>query len=184
MIKKIFTLLAAIAMPRLAMAQNITTVQQNDGSLGYIISSIPDGWQVLADGDTVTVIGGVTTPIAAGATVVLVPPENLRRKIKSVTLIESAMGYALLPLTMEALTSGTIVVAGAKQGMQYSLNGGAKTALTSDTINVSVHDKVTFYGNDTIITNYNGTKIAGGTADCRVYGNIMSLTHVSPTQQT
>lgn len=162
-------------MAGMAMAQNISTVQQNDGSLGYIISNIPEGWQVEADGEPVTINNGVTTPITAGATVVLVPPENLRRSIKSVTLLESNMGYLPMPLTMEALTAGTIVIESPRSGMQYTLNGGAKIAVTTDAIDVNVGDKVAFYGNDTIITNYNGTKITGGTADCRVYGNIMSL---------
>ena len=79
------------------------------------------------------------------------------------------------PLTLEALTAGTIVVQSPQSGMQYSLNGGAKTAVTSDAINVAVGDKVVFYGNGTSITSYNGTKIYGGTADYNLYGNIMSL---------
>lgn len=79
------------------------------------------------------------------------------------------------PLTLEALTSGTIAVSDPKDGMQYSLNGGAKTAVTTTAINVAAGDKLAFYGNGTSITKYNGTIIAGGTADVKVYGNIMSL---------
>ena len=75
-------------------------------------------------------------------------------------------------LTMQALTAGTIVVNNPKNGMQYSLNGGAKTPVTSDAINVSAGDKVRFYGN---VTSYDETTIAGGTAQVKVYGNIMSL---------
>ncbi len=77
-------------------------------------------------------------------------------------------------LTLEAITDGTIVVNSPQSGMQYTLNGGAKTPV-SGTINVTTGDKVAFYGNGTNITSYNGTKIAGGTADVKVYGNIMSL---------
>ena len=79
------------------------------------------------------------------------------------------------PLTLEAITAGTIMVASPRSGMQYTLNGGAKTAVTTAAINVAVGDKVAFYGNGTSITCYNGTQIVGGTADVKAYGNIMSL---------
>ena len=79
------------------------------------------------------------------------------------------------PLTLEALTDGTIKVQSPKSGMQYTLNGGAKTPVTSAAIDVVAGDKVAFYGNGTSITSYDGTTIAGGTADVKVYGNIMSL---------
>jgi hypothetical protein len=77
------------------------------------------------------------------------------------------------PLTMEALTDGTIVVNNPHSGMQYSVNGGDKTTMSeTTTIDVSAGDKVQFYG---IITSYIGTTIAGGSAEVKVYGNIMSL---------
>ena len=82
------------------------------------------------------------------------------------------------PLTMEALTAGTIVIKSPKVNMQYSQNGGSKMKIYSSDdfpINVSAGDKVAFYGDGTNITAYNGTKIAGGTAQVKVYGNIMSL---------
>ena len=81
------------------------------------------------------------------------------------------------PLTIEALTAGTIVVQQPKSGMQYTLNGGPKTAMTEapTEITVAVGDKVAFYGNGTSITSYDGTGITGGTAEVKAYGNIMSL---------
>ena len=79
------------------------------------------------------------------------------------------------PMTMEALTDGTIVVSSPKSGMKYSKNGGEKQAVTTDPINVSAGDKVAFYGNGTSVTSYYGTRIYGGTANVKVYGNIMSL---------
>jgi len=78
------------------------------------------------------------------------------------------------PLTIEALTGGTIIVENPKSGMKYSKNGGAKTPVTA-TITVSAGDKVAFYGNGTNITSYDGTTISGGTAQVKMYGNIMSL---------
>ena len=83
------------------------------------------------------------------------------------------------PLTMEALTDGNIVVNNPRSGMLYSKNGGAKTAVTSDAIDVEAGDKVQFYGNSAAY--YSGssdyTKIAGSGDGfrCKVYGNIMSL---------
>ena len=89
-----------------------------------------------------------------------------------------------IPLTMEALSDGTIVVNNPRSGMQYSLNGGTKTTMTTTTtINVNTGDKVQFYGNGKSITRYwegdggNYTSITGSDEDfmCKVYGNIMSL---------
>lgn len=92
------------------------------------------------------------------------------------------VNYTELPLTMEATSAGTIVIHQAKYQMHYSINGGSKQTVysTDDVeINVAAGDKVAFYGNGTSITNYavyyDRTRIAGGTADCIVYGNIMSL---------
>lgn len=88
---------------------------------------------------------------------------------------ETPIDLMATPLTLEAITAGTIEVTSPQLGMQYSLNGGAKTAVTTDPITVAIGDKVAFYGNGTSINSYNGTKIAGGTAEVKVYGNIMSL---------
>ena len=91
--------------------------------------------------------------------------------------------FSTTPLTMEALSAGTIVIKEPQPGMQYALNGGPKMAITSTddvTIDVAIGDKVKFYGNGTDITSYfnsfmSYTNIAGGTADVKLYGNIMSL---------
>ena len=88
------------------------------------------------------------------------------------------------PLTLEATSAGTIVVNKPQTGMQYSLNGGAKTTLTADPTNITVAagDKVQFYGKGTTIKAYcsnnsDNTSIQGsGTGfTFKVYGNIMSL---------
>ena len=87
------------------------------------------------------------------------------------------------PLTLQVLTPGTIVVNKPQPGMQYSLNGGAKTAVPDGTAinggDLSVGDLVSFYGDGTNITTYYDgttyTSINGGTAEVKVYGNIMSL---------
>jgi hypothetical protein len=84
-------------------------------------------------------------------------------------------GPLATPLTLEALSDGTIKVNSPKSGMQYSLNGGEKQAVTSEAINVAAGNKVQFYCTGTYSGNYLGTTIKDGTAQVKVYGNIMSL---------
>ena len=100
-----------------------------------------------------------------------------RLKVKSVTAkLEEPVTLAT-PLTVEALTDGTITVTKPKDGMQYSLNGAAKTSDGIASITVKAGDKVAFYGHGTSIASYFRTTI-GGSGDgfqCKVYGNIMSL---------
>ena len=96
----------------------------------------------------------------------------------SVRLVQAVDPLAV-PLTIEAITPGTISVSSPKDGMQYSKNGGAKTAVTTS-IDVAAGDKVQFYGNGTSITSYGASPstIITGSGDgftCKVYGNIMSL---------
>ena len=91
------------------------------------------------------------------------------------------------PLTVEALTAGTVKVnigngsSTLSSGMKYSVNGGAKTTITTTTsIAVSAGDKVRFYGNGTDTQVYGGSpevKIQGDGDGftCKAYGNIMSL---------
>lgn len=86
------------------------------------------------------------------------------------------------PLTMEAITAGTIKITSPKANMKYKKNNESIETITSTddkTISVSAGDKIEFYGNGTSIDAYYesgvGTKIAGGTAQVKVYGNIMSL---------
>ena len=104
---------------------------------------------------------------------------NGTREVMSVKVVKKAAPAdevtLATPLTLKALTAGTIKVNQPKSGMQYSLNGGTKTAVTTDAINVAAGDKVAFFGTGTNITSYNNTSIAGGTAEVKAYGNIMSL---------
>ena len=107
------------------------------------------------------------------------------KKVKSVKAVKKAPADPLaVPLTIEAITAGSIKVTTPKEGMQYSLDGGkTKNAVTTDDIVLNVGDKVQFYGNGTSITSYGGssssesTKITGSGDGftCKVYGNIMSL---------
>ena len=96
------------------------------------------------------------------------------RHLKSVRAYEKIDNNPLLiPLTLEATADGAISITNAASGMQYTKNGGAKTAVPTS-IPVSAGDVIQFYGTKTNVTSYNGTKI-GCTVDCYIYGNIMSL---------
>ena len=112
---------------------------------------------------------GMVTAVAVGTAIITAKAGD-----KTATCEVTVLPTLSTPLTVEAITAGTITVTSPQSGMQYSLNGGAKTAVSGD-INVAAGEKVEFYGNGTTIKIYNGTTIVGGTADIKVYGNIMSL---------
>ena len=128
-------------------------------------------WTVKS-GETTVVLG--ETEVAKDAPVTATYSGT--KHVKSVTAV--VKGPEATPLTLEAITAGSIVVNNPQQDMQYTLNGGAKTAMTATTtIEVKAKDKVAFYGKGTKITSYNNTIIAGSGEgfQCKVYGNIMSL---------
>ena len=117
-----------------------------------------------------------TVPAEAAAGSPVTATYSGAKKVKSVKAVKKVDPKFATPLTIEALTDGTITIDSPKEGMQYSKNGGAKTAVSGN-IDVVTGDKVAFYGNGTSITNYNGTIITGSGEGftCKMYGNIMSL---------
>ena len=153
-----------------------TTLELAAGETGQLTATVdPSGTAVTwsSDKEEVATVdaNGLVTAVAAGITTITAKAGD-----KSATCeVTVTANPAATPLTMEAITAGTIIVNSPKAGMQYSLNGGAKTAVSTTAIDVAVGDKVQFYGNGTSITKYSGTQIAGGTAEVKVYGNIMSL---------
>ena len=109
---------------------------------------------------------------------------TLEGKVYNVTkTVDFEGSVATMPLTVEALTAGTVKVyidGTLSSGMKYSVNGGEKTLITNSTdVNVSAGDKVQFYGNGTATQTYGddpAVKIQGSEGfTCKVYGNIMSL---------
>lgn len=82
-----------------------------------------------------------------------------------------------VPLTMKALTAGTIVVNNPQSTMKYSVNDGNATNIPQGKpIDVKAGDMVHFYGSNNFSNGISGyNNIAGGTAQVKVYGNIMSL---------
>ena len=117
-------------------------------------------------------VNGMVTAVAVGTAIITAKAGD-----KSATCEVTVLPTLSTPLTIEAITQGKITVTGPKAGMQYSLNGGAKKAVTTTSIDVAAGGKVAFYGQGISITSYDGTTIDGDGDGfkCKVYGNIMSL---------
>ena len=162
--KILLTILAVLAMSGMAMAQtapsDINLHRNEDGSWsfimpgrnlvmstesfssndpnGYTLAGVPEGWLVIAAGDTVTITDGVTTPITEGAPVTIVPTGNLRR-IKSITLVDEAP--AGLTIDLATVTTDTTVGDGDTltgtlgANVKISIADGATVTLDGVTIN-------------------------------------------------
>ena len=144
----------------------------------YYTAAAPTYSITLAEGTEDAGNWNVPAKAAEGATVTAT--YNGEKKVKSVKAVKKggAPDPQAVPMTIEAITAGTITVSNPKEGMQYSLNGGeTKNAVTTDEIVLNAGDKVQFYGKGTSITSYSGTIITGSGDGftCKVYGNIMSL---------
>ena len=142
----------------------------------------------ISDGTTTKTGDEGLDAMAEGQSVTL--KYNGRLKVKSVTATTDYDPLAT-PLTVEALTAGTIVVNIAdvhgvpttlSTGMKYSVNGGTKTTITETTSieGLKAGDKVQFYGNGTQTQAYGNDQVVSiqGSGDgfqTKVYGNIMSL---------
>ena len=147
------------------------------------LTGIPQGWTVTADGQSVTATADGSYTIAAGAAVKLIPPTEVKPTVQNVTV--ERRNPLTVPLTLEALTYGTIQVninGTLTTGMKYSVNGGQKTTITTtENITVAAGDRVQFYGNGTSTTVYGNSprlvKLQGSGSgfQTKVYGNIMSL---------
>ena len=79
-------------MPGRNLVMSTETFSTNDTVNGHYLAGVPEGWLILALGDTVPVSNDSlrrTTPITEGTPVTIVPTGNLRR-IKSITLVDEA----------------------------------------------------------------------------------------------
>ena len=77
-------------MPGRNLVMSTETFSTNDTVNGHYLAGVPEGWLILALGDTVPVSNDSlrrTTPITEGTPVTIVPTGNLRR-IKSITLVD------------------------------------------------------------------------------------------------
>ena len=154
----------------------------------YILTDIPDGWTVTANGQTVTVTPNYTDSpmgsaiIPGGASVVLTPPDSVKPRMKDVELLAPEQ----IPLTFEAKAAGSTVtfIKGSNltslNNLEYSTNDDPWTEYTyGNTIQLTNKgDKVSFRGNNNTYAtgvasdNYCHFSCSGS---CYVYGNIMSL---------
>ena len=95
-------------MPGRNLVMSTETFSTNDTVNGHYLAGVPEGWLILALGDTVPVSNDSlrrTTPITEGTPVTIVPTGNLRR-IKSITLVDELP--PVVPLDNPAPTTASI----------------------------------------------------------------------------
>ena len=167
--KILLTILAVLAMGGMAMAQtapadinlhrnedgtwsfimpgrnrvmSTESFSTNDTVNGHYLAGVPEGWLILALGDTVPVSNDSlrrTTPITEGTPVTIVPTGNLRR-IKSITLVD-ASAPAGPTLDLATVTADTTVEDGYTltgtlgANVKISIADGATVTLDGVTIN-------------------------------------------------
>ncbi len=155
---------------------SVTSLTINDGTNAYIVtptaalSDIYVAMKPVASGNFCFTANNDTkyyTKVASGKTLAA-------SKLYPITLPMTEFSLAT-PMTLEAITAGTIIIKNPKTGMQYSKNGGDMTDVNATAIEVAAGDKVAFYCNTTESYYSTTTKIGVGTAELKVYGNIMSL---------
>ena len=121
--------------------------------------------------------GKSANPVAEGTAMTV--KYNGAKKILGMKVGKYNPDPKAVPLTFEVLTNGTIKVSFPRNGMKYSLNGGEKTAVpggSESDISVKAGDIIEFYGNGSSYYNMGSDHTSiGGTAEVKVYGNIMSL---------
>ncbi len=136
-------------MPGRNLMMSTETFSTNDTVNGHYLAGVPEGWLILALGDTVPVSNDSlrrTTPITEGTPVTIVPTGNLRR-IKSITLVDELPPVAAPTLTLGEMTQGgdplnngsgseTYFSPTFKEGDQIALvHGGVKDVVTVGTPN-------------------------------------------------
>ncbi len=158
----------------------------------YIV--LPVG--TLANGFTMNVYYGGSEPFSKSTQSTELAVEWNTVKVMSTVEVAASIDPLATPLTLEAQTDGTIVVnimefggkgggvyPGSSKGgpsnvsVKYSVNGGEKTTIDEETttIDVAKGDRVQLYGNGPDLDNFYVPNIAGGSAQVKVYGNIMSM---------
>jgi hypothetical protein len=153
-------------MPGRNLVMSTETFSTNDTVNGHYLAGVPEGWLILALGDTVPVSNDSlrrTTPITEGTPVTIVPTGNLRR-IKSITLVNEGT-----PVESIVLNKTTTTI--------YKVSGTATetlsvTAVTPD----EATDKTYTWSSDDITkatVDQNGvvTAVAEGTAHIRATAN-------------
>ena len=128
-------------MPGRNLVMSTETFSTNDTVNGHYLAGVPEGWLILALGDTVPVSNDLlrrTTPITEGTPVTIVPTGNLRR-IKSITLIDD-------PFPAGALT-GQFTVSAAGDKVFFS-KGNLRYASSTWSFFDNQYDYYTSYSAD------------------------------------
>lgn len=167
------------------VSASITSLTVSDGVNGYVVNRAAAAGPIYV----------AMLPVSSDKTISLSASDGTDGYVKTVSgqTLESSHMYPVsvtmvpcslmqvTPFTMEAKSDGTIQINNPRPGMQYTLNGGPKTPVTENAIEVSTGDKVAFYGDGTKILGYGAetaaasTRVSYGTAEYYAYGNIMSL---------
>lgn len=112
-------------MPGRNLVMSTESFSTNDTVNGHYLAGVPEGWLILALGDTVPVSNDSlrrTTPITEGAPVTIVPTGNLRR-IKSITLVDEApAGPPSWKLTLSSPAKDLCIIANGGVIAQHTLD--------------------------------------------------------------
>ena len=136
-------------MPGRNLVMSTETFSTNDTVNGHYLAGVPEGWLILALGDTVPVSNDSlrrTTPITEGTPVTIVPTGNLRR-IKSITLVDEApAGPPSWKLTLSSPAKDLCIIANGGVIAQHTLDVASTEftvempELTSQTVNIFATD--------------------------------------------
>ena len=117
----------SFTMPGRNLVMSTETFSTNDTVNGHYLGGVPEGWLILALGDTVPVSNDSlrrTTPITEGTPVTIVPTGNLRR-IKSITLVDEAPAEPALSITSPSV--GQVI---GSDGKNYAAAATLPTGVT------------------------------------------------------
>ena len=153
-------------MPGRNLVMSTETFSTNDTVNGHYLAGVPEGWLILALGDTVPVSNDSlrrTTPITEGTPVTIVPTGNLRR-IKSITLVDELPPVVPLDNTTTAWTAGTFAVPAG--GLTYSdaiTVSGDVTLVLTDGETLTLNKGISLASGATLTVEGNGTMNVNGT---------------------
>ena len=143
-------------MPGRNLVMSTETFSTNDTVNGHYLAGVPEGWLILALGDTVPVSNDSlrrTTPITEGTPVTIVPTGNLRR-IKSIMLIDVVTAPEGAINGQFTVSAGGDQVYFSKGNLKY--NGSAWSFFDNQYDYLATHDGTNWdkFGWSTSVTTY------------------------------
>lgn len=154
-------------MPGRNLVMSTETFSTNDTVNGHYLAGVPEGWLILALGDTVPVSNDSlrrTTPITEGTPVTIVPTGNLRR-IKSITLVDELPPAVPLDNTSTAWADGSRLAVPAG-GLTYSdaiTVSGDVTLVLTDGETLTLNKGISLAEGATLTVEGEGTMTVNGT---------------------